>query len=336
MMRNKFKVNALAAAAGVAGLVAAAIGFAPNAGAQQDFSKVEIRVVPIRDNMYMFAGAGGNTTVQIGKDGVLLVDTQFAPMAPKILAELKKLTDKPIRMIINTHVHGDHVGGNEALSSAGRRISGGNENEDFGEGSSRASILAHQNVLNLMSATPTGKPGDRAMKSGFWPTDTFIEDLKKVYFNGEGLEVIHIPEAHSSSDSIVHFRRSDVISAGDIFAINRYPVYDIEGGGSIQGMLAGLNKILAMTIPAEKEEGGTFIVPGHGRLCDIADLAEYRDMTTIIRDRIQDMIKKGMTLDQVKAAKPTLDYDPLYGTQTGLGSTDNFVTQVYTSLSKKK
>ncbi|MEQ1947693.1 MAG: MBL fold metallo-hydrolase [Bryobacteraceae bacterium] len=335
-MRRNSKIKAWIATAGGACLIAAAVTFVPHARAQQDFSKVEIRVIPIRENMYMFAGAGGNTTVQIGKDGVLLVDTQFAPMAPKILAELKKLTDKPIRMIINTHVHGDHVGGNEALANAGQRISGGNENEDFGEGSGRASILAHQNVLNLMSATPTGKPGDRAMKSGFWPTDTFIEERKKVFFNGEGLEVLHIPSAHSSSDSIVFFRRSDVISAGDIFAINRYPVYDIEGGGSIQGMLAGLNRILSMAIPAEKEEGGTYIVPGHGRLCDLADLAEYRDMTTIIRDRIQDMINKGMTLEQVKAARPTLDYDPLYGAQTGLGSTDNFVTQVYTSLSRKK
>jgi glyoxylase-like metal-dependent hydrolase (beta-lactamase superfamily II) len=233
-------------------------------------------------------------------------------------------------------VHADHTGGNEALSNAGRRISGGNENEDFGEGSGRASILAHQNVLNILSANPTGKPGDRATTSGFWPTDTFEEELKKVYFNGEGIEVIHIPAAHSSSDVIVHFRRSDVISAGDIFAISRYPVYDIEGGGSIQGMLAGLNRMLSMAIPAEKSEGGTYIVPGHGRLCDIADLAEYRDMTTIIRDRIQDMIAKGMTLEQVKAARPTLDYDPLYGMQSGLGSTDNFVTEVYTSLSKKK
>ena len=156
------------------------------------------------------------------------------------------------------------------------------------EGSGRASILAHQNVLNILSATPTGKPGDRAMTSGFWPTDTFLEERKKVFFNGEGIEVIHVPAAHSSSDSVVYFRRSDVISAGDIFAISRYPVYDIEGGGSIQGVLAGLNRILSMAIPAEKEEGGTYIVPGHGRLCDIADLAEYRDMTTIIRDRIQE------------------------------------------------
>jgi cyclase len=162
------------------------------------------------------------------------------------------------------------------------------------------------------------------------PTSTFIGDGKKLYFNGEGINIIHQAAAHTDGDSIVFFRRSDVISTGDIFVTNGYPIIDLKNGGSLQGEIDGLNRILDLAIPAHHEEGGTFIIPGHGRLCDEFDVLEYRDMVTIVRDRIQDMIKRDMTLDQVKASKPTADWDPRYG------SPDRFVEGVYRSLSTKK
>ena len=135
---------------------------------------------------------------------------------------------------------------------------------------------------------------------------------------------------------MVFFRRSDVLSTGDIFSPRLYPVIDIKNGGSINGEVDALNRILDLTVPADKQEGGTYVIPGHGRLCDEADVVEYRDMVTIIRDRIQDMVKRGMTLDQVKAAKPTMDYDPLYGATSGPWTTDQFVEAAYRSLSPKK
>jgi glyoxylase-like metal-dependent hydrolase (beta-lactamase superfamily II) len=183
-----------------------------------------------------------------------------------------------------------------------------------------------------MSA-PTGKQA--SAPTGAWPTDTFFGDEKKFFFDGEGVEIIHIPNAHTDGDSIVFFRRSDVISTGDLFTTTMYPLIDIEHGGSIQGFLAGLQRIIDLVIPVYGQDGGTLIVPGHGRLCDFGDLLNYREMTTIIRDRIQDMIKKGMTLEQVKAAKPTLDYDPLYGSNTFWNGT-MFVEAVYKSLTQKK
>jgi len=157
-----------------------------------------------------------------------------------------------------------------------------------------------------------------------------------MYFNGEGIQIIHIPNAHTDGDSFVYFRRSDVLAVGDIFTPQNYPIVDIPHGGNINGIIAGLNRIIEITIPADKQEGGTYVIPGHGRLCDEADVVEYRDMATIIRDRVQDMVKKGMTLEQVRAAKPTRDYDPLYGATTGFWTTDKFVDAVYASLTQKK
>jgi glyoxylase-like metal-dependent hydrolase (beta-lactamase superfamily II) len=319
-----------------------AVGFpgyvlAQQGGVQnQSSDKDDVRVLPVQNNIYMIAGSGGNITAQVGKDGILLVDAGFAEMAPKVVAALRKLSDKSIQYIINTHVHRDHTGGNDALAKAGATIAGGNFSVDISDAGQRAAIIAHESVLDVLSAAPSGKANDLSAPSGSWPTDTFFGLQKDMFFNGEGIEMIHIPNAHTSGDSMVFFRRSDVISTGDILAINRYPMFDLEGGGSIQGVLQGLNKIIGLSIPADKEEGGTLIVPGHGRICDQADVAEYRDMTTIIRDRIQDMIKKGMTLEKVKAARPTFDYDPLYGSNTGFGSTDNFVEAVYKSLAKQK
>jgi cyclase len=299
----------------------------------QDFSKVEIHVLPVQGQVYMLVGQGGNITVQAGTDGVFLVDTMYAPLADKIVAAIRTISKGPIRYIVDTHVHGDHTGGNELLRKAGSTITGGNVSADIKDSAEGAQIIAHQNILNRMSAAK-GTP-DAAI-SAAWPTDTFVGDEKDVFFNGEGIQVIHIPAAHTDGDSIVFFRRSDVISTGDLFTTTNYPIIDLDRGGSIQGFIAGLQKIVDMIIPVYGQEGGTMVVPGHGRLCDLGDVLEYREMAIIIRDRIQDMVGKGMTLDQVKAAKPTLDYDPLYGSTTGFWTTDKFVEAVYKSLKDNK
>ena len=297
----------------------------------------EIHVLHVQGNVYMLVGAGGNIAVQVGKDGVLLVDTGGAQMTDQVLATVKQLakpiTNRPIRFIINTHFHPDHTGGNEKLRAAGATITGGNVAGNISDATEGAALFAHENVMKRMSA-PTGSAAPRP--SGAWPTDTYFGDKKEIFFNGEAIQLFHPNSAHTDGDSIVFFRRSDVISSGDIFMTTSYPVIDLQGGGSINGVIDALNFILDLTIPAEKQEGGTMVIPGHGRLCDESDVVEYRDMVTIIRDRIQDMIKKGMTLEQVKAAKPTRDYDPIYGSTTGFWTTDMFVEAVYKSLGTKK
>jgi glyoxylase-like metal-dependent hydrolase (beta-lactamase superfamily II) len=304
---------------------------APPAGPSAAAPPAEVHILPVLGNIFMLVGAGGNITVQTGSDGVLLVDTGLAPMSDEVLAAVRSLSDKPIRYIIDTHVHADHVGGNEAIAKAGSTIAGGNVVGDIGSSASnQATIIAFQSVLDRMSTPPAGTA---AAPQGAWPTDTYTTPERKIFFNDEGVELIHEPAAHTDGDTMVFFRRSDVISTGDIFVTNGYPLVDLERGGNIQGVIAGLNRIVELAIPADEQEGGTLVVPGHGRLCDVADVVFYQEMVIIIRDRIQDMINKGMTLEQVKAAQPTRDYDPRYGSTTGLWTTDKFVTAVYKSLS---
>jgi cyclase len=319
---SKLSIVALAMAAGVSG----------SAYAQQNSENAELHILPVQGNIYMLVGAGGNITLSIGKDGILLVDTGLPQMSDKVLEAVRKLSDKPIRYIINTHVHADHTGGNEKIAKAGSTIAGGNVVGDIGASAQQgATVIAHQAVLDRMSG-PTGS--QPAMPSAAWPTDTYNAAEKELFFNGEAIQMFHVPAAHTDGDTIVFFRRSDVVSAGDLFVTTSYPIIDIDRGGNIQGVVKALNTILDITIPAEKQEGGTYVIPGHGRLCDEADVVEYRDMTTIIRDRIQDMVKRGMTLEQVKAAKPTRDYDPRYGADTGFWTTDKFVEAVYKSFKK--
>jgi glyoxylase-like metal-dependent hydrolase (beta-lactamase superfamily II) len=304
------------------------------AGACNGQQNQEIHVLPVQGNVYMLVGDGGNITVQAGKEGVLVVDTGLTQMSDQLLAALHKLSDRPIRYVINTHAHADHTGGNEKVAKAGVTIAGGNVVGDIGSSAGEgAAVIASQQVLDRMISPAANEP---KIPFGALPTDTYITLSKPMFFNGEGIEILHQPAAHTDGDSFVFFRRSDVISAGDIFTPGGYPIIDLQRGGSFQGIIDALNRLIALTIPAEKQEGGTYVIPGHGRLCDQADVVEYRDMATVIRDRVQDMIKKGMTLEQVKAAKPTRDYDPEYGSTTGFWTTDMFVEAVYRSLSGKK
>ncbi len=276
----------------------------------------------VQGNVYMLVSAGGNMTVQVGDDGVLLVDTSVAQMSDEIIAEIRKLSSKPIYWIINTHVHGDHVGGNENLSKL---------SADF-LAPAGVQIVAHENVLNRMSA-PTG--AQPPLPASFWPTDTYFGKQKEIFFNDEPVIVIYQPAAHTDGDSLVFFRRSDVVSTGDIFQTTTYPFIDVARGGSLAGIIDALNNILDITVPREKQEGGTYVIPGHGRLCDEHDVLEYRDMLTIIRDRVRDAVKRGMTLGQVRALKPTLDYDARWGATTGPWTTDMFVEATFKEESGK-
>jgi cyclase len=308
---------------------ASAQGNAPAAPAN-----VEVHVLHVQGNVYMLVGAGGNITVQAGDDGVLVVDTGLAGTTDKVYAAIRSISDKPIRYIIDTHVHADHVGGNAALAKLGMTIAGGNVVGDIGASAgNQATVIATQEVLDRMSAPNGQQP---PFPQDAWPTETYTTPERKMYFNGEGVLMIHPPAAHTDGDTMVYFRRSDVISTGDIFVTNGYPIVDLARGGNIQGVIAGLNRIIEIAIPADEQEGGTMVIPGHGRLCDVADVVFYQEMVTIIRDRVQDMVNKGMTLEQVKAAKPTMDYDPRYGKDSGFWTTDMFVEAVYKSLSPKK
>jgi glyoxylase-like metal-dependent hydrolase (beta-lactamase superfamily II) len=296
----------------------------------------EIQVLPVRDDIYMLLGAGGNITLKIAKNGVvLLVNSGLKQMSDQVLATVRKMTSKPIRVLINTDVHAENTGGNEKIAASGNTLTGGNVAGDFADSGVGATIIAHENVLNRMSAP---RAGEGPLPAHAMPEVTYHIDSMKLSatFNGERMEVFHLPAAHTDGDSMVWFRDSDVLSTGDVFNVTGYPMIDLEKGGSIQGEIDALNRILDLAIPEFRLEGGTLVIPGRGRLCDVADVAYYRDMVTVIRDRIQDMVKKGMTLAQVKAARPTLDYDGRYGSDTGPWTTDMFIEAVYRSLSGNK
>ncbi len=242
---------------------------------------------------------------------------------------VRKLSDKPLRYIINTALDPAHTGGNEALARFGGAEDERNIRNTPGDLEGQiVKILAHDNVLQRMVSPPPGKPEVPFISQ---PGDTYFGGSKDLYFNGESIQLLHQPAAHTDGDTMVYFRRSDVISAGDIYVTDSYPAIDLANGGSLQGIIDGLNRLLDLAIPEHHEEGGTLIIPGRGRISDEFDVLEYRDMVTIIRDRIQDMIRKGMTLAQVKAARPTRDYDPQYGSNA-----DTFVESAYKSLTKSK
>jgi glyoxylase-like metal-dependent hydrolase (beta-lactamase superfamily II) len=303
-----------------------ALGPASDVGAQ------DIQVLRVQGNVWMLAGPGGNTVVHAGEGGVLVVDTQTAAVSDKLLAAIRTISSKPIHYIVNTNVEPDRIGGNSAIAKAGPNRPNANPVQAGlgGNVDGKTTIVAHETVLNRMIATPSVPPDG-------WPTETFFGDDKEIFFNGEAVQILHQPAAQTDGDSLVFFRRSDVISTGNLFTTIGYPLIDAQKGGSVNGLIAALNTIIDIAIPDHKvQEGGTMIVPGRGRLCDEQDVIEYRDMLTIIRDRIQYMISKGRTLDEIKAAKPTLDFDPRYGTDSGPWTTTMFIEQIYRDLSKKK
>ena len=297
--------------------------------AQPDFDEVEIQTLHVQGNIYMLVGAGGNITVQAGNDGVLIIDTMYEPLADKVFAAIREISDGPLTYIINTHGHPDHIGGNVPLAGMGSNIAGGNT-VGFAAGTgAQAKIVAHENVLNSIISQ------DNPMAIEGWPTDTYFTERKDMFFNGEAIVITHQPNAHTNGDSFVFFRRSDVIAAGDIYVTSGYPYIDVANGGSLQGILDGLNNLLEMAVPADRQEGGTQIIPGHGRIGDEAEVLIYRDMLTIIRDRIAYRIDQGDSLREVMASEPTFEYDARYGSDSGFWTTANFIEAVYNELSAR-
>jgi glyoxylase-like metal-dependent hydrolase (beta-lactamase superfamily II) len=270
----------------------------------------------------MLASKLGNVTVQVGKDpghdGVLLVDTGPPGASEGILTAIRKLSAEPVRFIINTSADRDHTGGNSTIVKP--------ETRPFYQ-QPEVGIFAQNNVLTFMSRPDSGS------SAADWPTLTF-DVRKNLEFSGEAVEILAEQNAHTNGDSIVFFRGSNVISTGEIFRTTGYPLIDVKRGGSIQGEIRALNDLLELTVPHSMQEGGTMVIPGHGRLCDQAEVTDYRDMMTIIRDRVADLIAKGKTLEEVKASRPTRDYDRRWSTSSWTG--EMLVDAVYTTLKSGK
>lgn len=288
-----------------------------------------IEILQVQPTAYMLAGAGGNIGAQVGHAGIVVVDTGAAAASDQVIAALRRISDKPVRYIINTSSDDDHVGGNAAVAKAGSSIIsdvvGNALSLSLMSNNGAASILAHDNVLSRLSNRD----------SALWPTKTYTANHYKMSLNGDGIEVVHQPSAHSDGDSVVVFRRANVIVTGDVFDPTRFPVIDRKRGGTIQGTLRSLNWLLEMTIPPYPQPWlpeRTYLIPGHGPISDSPDLLEYRDMVTIVHDVIQDLIGQGKTLEQVRAANPTLGYNARYGRS---GGADAFVTAIYEDLTAR-
>jgi len=298
-----------------------------------------IEALHVAGNVYMIAGAGGNIAVSTGGDGVVMVDSGAAPASARLLAAIRQIgqtlrpaelpdsasrfsdtwqathafSEPAIRIIINTNDNPDHVGGNANVQNSSM----------FHPIGSGQAIFAHEKAQSRMLEAASGVP-DATYISGKYTLYRF--------FNNQAIQLFHMPNAITDGDSTVFFRRSDVIVAGDVYNSDVYPPIDVDRGGSIDGEIEALNKLVDLSVTEFMSQGGTMIIPGHGWISDASDVGYYRDMMMVIRDRVQDMIKKGMTLEQVKAAKPTMDYDPEYGRQPGV--TAKFVEAVYRSLKK--
>jgi len=282
-----------------------------------------LETIKVRDNVWAIFGAGANITVHVGEDGVILVDSGSTASAQQVVAAVKAISNQPIRLIINTSADPDHVGGNQIVGAAGLEVNP----DSFGD-DPRATVLSHENVLNRLS-------GDDAVPTDLWPSETFTSRVRSMYLNNEAVMVYRMTGAHTDGDVVVLLRRADVIATGDIIDLRTFPVIDPKNGGSIQGELDALNKLLEMTVPAMPlvlKPGRTLLIPGHGRVSDYAELVEYRDMVTTIKDNIEVLIKKGMTLDQVKKANPTAGYRARWGKESGPWTTDMFVEAIYNGL----
>lgn len=286
----------------------------------------QVHVWPVRNNVYLLAGDGANVVVQVGDQGTFVVDSGTGQLANKIIAEIRRLSDKPIQFIANTGFRADHTGGNVTLRASGLdpSVQGSFFSLQFADAGAGATIMAHQNVTNRLTAVKAPAAGQ--------PSDTYLEERRRTFHNGDDIQLFWEPNAVTDGDSIVQFRRADVIVAGDIFTTTQYPFIDLSAGGSVQGEINALNDILNRTVYQHEGEGGTIVIPGHGYVSDEHEVVEYRDMVAIIRDRVQALIKSGATLEQVKAGRVTADYDTRYGATSGSWTTDKFVEAVYTSL----
>jgi cyclase len=294
-----------------------------------------LETIQVRPNLFMIAGGGGNVAVQIGSDGVILVDAGAAASADAMLAAIRRLTDKPIRYIVNTSADADHVGGNAAVSQAGRSIFQiGNNLAVAMTNGGAAGIIAYETVLFRMS----GRNGEGSpFPAAGWPTDTHAQPRRGLYLNDEGVEFLHQPAAHSDGDMVVFFRRSDVIAAGDLIDTARFPMIDVAKGGSIDGEIDALNHLVEIAIPSIPfvwKNGGTYIVPGHGRVYSQADVVNYRDMVVIVRDRVRDLMAQGLTLAQIQAASPAQGYARAFGAESGVWTTNMFIEAIYRSSSR--
>lgn len=325
--------NAINSIRSLAGLLAALLVLTTASLAVAQNADEDIHTLQVTDNIYMLVGGGGNSVIQVGKDGILVVDTKLKPYGEKLLAAIREISDAPIRYIINTHYHPDHTGGNALIRDAGRTIAGGNVSAEIGNASEGAQIIAHENVLMALSA-PTGEQAEAEPDA--WPTSTFFNDEKHLWFNGEPIIITYRPAAHTGGDVTVFFRKSGIIVTGDLFTTSHmYPIIDTADGGTVNGYLTALNAIIHTMVPVYGQDGGTKAIPGHGRLSNIGDVLNYREMFTVIRDRIADLKKKGQSLKDVKAARPTYDYDPRYGTDKGFWTTDMFIEAIYNTLPEK-
>ena len=295
-----------------------------------DWSKLEVDTLHVQGKVSMIAGAGGNIAVQVGDDGVLLVDSGYEQMSPKVVAAIRKLApNRTLRTIINTTLADAHTGANGVLIKEGRLNQAG---PGLGQRPNEADLIGHSKLLALMT-----KIGREKIAVERWPPSVYSGKSKDLYSNDEPVVVLAVPDAVTSGDSMVWFRGSDVVATGEIFNQASFPYIDAEHGGTINGILEGLNTLLEITVPKHNQEGGTMVIPGYGRIGDEHDVLEYRDMVTIIRDRVQAAIGKKMTLAQVKAMKPspTYEYEPRFNRDPNW-TAEMFVETIYKNLSTRK
>src|SRR5262245_8419140 len=294
-----------------------------------------LEILPVQGNVHVILGAGGNVVVQAGEEGALVVDTGGPGQGERLRAALTRVTNRPIRFLINTNADGDHIAGNEIIVKSQRGTRGPQPGGGGGAQSQNVGVVtvAHENAFNRMS---TGSPGVPALTGDGLPASTFFTPRKDVFSNGEPVQLISQPNAHTDGDILVFFRKSDVVATGDVFVTTSYPVIDTARGGTVQGVIDALNAIIELTVPERNQMGGTRVIPGHGRICNEADVVDYRDMVTIIRDRVQEMAKKGMTVQQIKAARPSLEYDGIYGNTTETWTTEKFLEAVYRDVTSRK
>jgi cyclase len=290
-----------------------------------------LELLPVFGNVYLVARGPSNVAVQVGDEGVLLVDAATAAVGDRVLEAVRTLSDGPLSYIINTTSDREHYGGNARLGRAGqnptvapRGLAGPGSVPDDNQGGggnnpvqlrpTGAIVIAHENLLNRMNVEPTAEPFE------MWPSNSFFTARKTMWFNDEPIEILHAPAAHTDGDVLVFFRRSDVVVAGDVIDSLRYPRMDVSRGGSMRGILDALNRIIDITVPRFNQQGGTRVVPGHGRILNEADVVEYRDMMTIVYDRVKVGVAAGHTLEQILARNPTLEYDGLYSTPGWTGA----------------